>query len=76
VGQFNERACDRKQVMITGLKLVLLATVVATLADDIVVLKHGRIKGHHLKSRKGREIFAFQGIPYAKPPVGELRFQV
>jgi hypothetical protein len=55
---------------------LLLTVVVAVLADDLVVLKQGRLKGHRLTTRKGREIFAFQGIPYAKPPVGELRFQV
>jgi len=55
---------------------VLLTVIVAVLADDLVVLKQGRLKGHRLTTRKGREIFAFQGIPYAKPPVGKLRFQV
>ncbi|KAJ9592673.1 hypothetical protein L9F63_015645, partial [Diploptera punctata] len=43
--------------------------------DDIVKLKQGLIKGHRLKSRKGRDIYAFQGIPYARPPVGDLRFK-
>jgi hypothetical protein len=62
-------------IMSCGLA-VLLTTVIAALADDLVVLKHGSLKGHRLTSRKGREIFAFQGIPYAKPPVGELRFKV
>jgi carboxylesterase type B len=55
---------------------VLLTTIIAALADELVVLKHGSLKGHRLTSRKGRDIFAFQGIPYAKPPVGELRFKV
>jgi acetylcholinesterase len=55
---------------------VLLSTIIAAVADDLVVLKQGSLKGHRLTSRKGREIFAFQGIPYAKPPVGELRFKV
>jgi hypothetical protein len=62
-------------IMRYGLAL-LLTTIVAGLADELVVLKHGSLKGHRLTSRKGREIFAFQGIPYAKPPVGELRFKV
>ncbi|PNF39410.1 Esterase FE4 [Cryptotermes secundus] len=53
----------------------LLTTIITVLADDLVVLKHGSLKGHRLTSRKGREIFAFQGVPYAKPPVGELRFK-
>jgi hypothetical protein len=54
----------------------LVTTIIAVLADDLIVLKHGSLKGHRLTSRKGREIFAFQGIPYAKPPVGKLRFKV
>ena len=55
---------------------LLLSVVAAVLADDLVVLKQGRLKGHRLTTRKGREIFAFQRIPYAIPPVGKLRFQV
>ncbi|XP_069696407.1 juvenile hormone esterase-like [Periplaneta americana] len=53
----------------------VLVIAAAVQADDIIVLKQGRLRGHRLTSRKGREIFAFQGIPYAKPPVGELRFR-
>ena len=56
--------------------VLALSLVAAVLADDLVVLKQGQLKGHRLTTRKGREIFAFQGIPYAKPPVGDLRFQV
>ncbi|PNF38766.1 hypothetical protein B7P43_G14026 [Cryptotermes secundus] len=52
-----------------------LPFIVAALADDLVVLKQGNLKGHRMTSRKGGEIFAFQEIPYAKPPVGELRFK-
>jgi hypothetical protein len=55
---------------------LLLTLVVAVLADDLVVLKQGRLKGHRPSTRKGREISAFQGIPSARPPIGELRFQV
>jgi hypothetical protein len=55
---------------------VVLALLAAVLAGDVVVIKQGQLKGHRLTTRKGREISAFQGIPYAKPPVGKLRFQV
>ncbi|KDR12774.1 Esterase FE4 [Zootermopsis nevadensis] len=55
--------------------IFLLTSVAVILADDIIVLNQGSVKGHRLTTRKGGEIFAFQGIPYANPPVGELRFQ-
>ncbi|XP_015115295.1 venom carboxylesterase-6 isoform X2 [Diachasma alloeum] len=29
-----------------------------------------------MRTRKGREISAFRGIPYALPPIGELRFEL
>lgn len=36
----------------------------------------GRISGSQLSSVSGRKFHAFRAIPYARPPVGELRFQV
>lgn len=44
--------------------------------DDVVQLDQGRVMGASLKSRNGRGFKAFFGIPYAKPPVGNLRFKV
>jgi len=44
--------------------------------DNILSLSQGKIKGSILKSRNGREFKAFQGIPYAKSPVGDLRLKV
>ncbi|KAJ9592672.1 hypothetical protein L9F63_015644, partial [Diploptera punctata] len=39
------------------------------------ILRTGTLRGHYLSTRKGRDILAFQNIPYAKPPIGELRFR-
>ncbi|KAF5272311.1 hypothetical protein FQR65_LT04969 [Abscondita terminalis] len=35
----------------------------------------GNLRGHILKTYNGKEFFAFEGIPYAKPPIGDLRFE-
>jgi len=33
------------------------------------------LSGSHLTSRSGRTFAAFRGVPYAKPPVADLRFK-
>lgn len=35
-----------------------------------------KLLGRHLRSHDGKGIRAFMGIPYAEPPVGDLRFRV
>lgn len=42
----------------------------------VVKIETGFVSGTMSKTWKGRTIYNFQGIPYAAPPVGELRFQV
>lgn len=46
--------------------------------DDLYVhIDQGVLKGRKFNSvLSGYEYCGFLGIPYAKPPVGELRFQV
>lgn len=41
-----------------------------------VEVEEGSLKGTTRTDINGRTIYGFQGIPYAKPPVGELRFKV
>ncbi|KAJ8939209.1 hypothetical protein NQ314_011197 [Rhamnusium bicolor] len=36
----------------------------------------GKIIGEWRNSNGGIKYAAFEGIPYAKPPIGELRFEV
>ena len=41
-----------------------------------VVIPLGTIKGSILETVKGRKIYSFRGIRYAKAPINELRFKV
>ena len=45
-------------------------------ADPIVCVPQGSCyKGSYLESYEGRQFSSFQGIRYAEPPIGELRFK-
>lgn len=44
--------------------------------NDVLQIYQGQIKGSILISRNKRNFYAFQGIPYAKPPINDLRFKV
>jgi carboxylesterase type B len=44
--------------------------------QPLVSIPLGQIQGSFMSSASGRQFMAFRGIPYAKPPVGELRFKV
>lgn len=45
--------------------------------NTIIEVKQGQLEGTTRKSiSTGKDYFCYLGIPYAKPPIGELRFQV
>ncbi|XP_073975369.1 carboxylic ester hydrolase-like isoform X4 [Rhodnius prolixus] len=56
-------------------KLLLLKIVFAECLELIVNTAQGQLRGREFKSRNGRKVAAFSGIPFAKPPLGPLRFQ-
>ncbi|XP_022910130.2 esterase B1-like [Onthophagus taurus] len=43
--------------------------------SPVINTENGKIKGLKLKDFKDNSYYSFYGIPYAKPPVGELRFR-
>ncbi|KAL5242178.1 hypothetical protein ACI65C_009588 [Semiaphis heraclei] len=47
----------------------------AVISDPVVRITKGAIRGITSKSRDGRDFYSFTAIPYAKPPVDELRFE-
>ncbi|XP_021164370.2 LOW QUALITY PROTEIN: acetylcholinesterase [Fundulus heteroclitus] len=56
------------------LLLLSILTVSYATQDDLVIsTKHGKVQGKLLSVPNG-EVRAFLGIPYAKPPLGKLRF--
>ena len=55
----------------------ILASVARTSEQTIVKVQQGLLKGKILTSVRSKNKFVgFLGIPYAKPPVGELKFKV
>lgn len=64
-----------------SLRLFLFA-VISVLAvaqhdkEPIVRIGHGVLQGIWKISNRGRTYGSFEGIPYARPPVGKYRFRV
>lgn len=46
------------------------------MSEIIVTVEQGPLRGKVVKHIKSGEYYSFQGIPYAKPPLGHLRFKV
>ena len=46
-------------------------------SESVPIIKapFGQLKGALLQTKYGRNIFAYRGIPFAKPPIGDLRFK-
>ena len=61
-------------------KLLIIVLVTYTQAgkdfSPEVTVKQRNLREPRLHTRKGRDIFAFEEIPYAKPLVEDLRFRV
>jgi hypothetical protein len=67
-------------ILFLGICVGFIVIVYLRTAEEETVLqvsvKQGVIAGYQLTTRKGRQISAFEGIPYAAPPTGDLRFRV
>lgn len=58
------------------MKLLVVLVILSTSAGDVIVdSPAGKLKGSLLKTKSGKEILSFRGIPYAESPLGPLRFK-
>jgi len=56
--------------------VTLVATLAITAAEDITVTTtKGRLRGERVDADMGQYYYAFKGVPYAKSPTKDLRFQ-
>ena len=46
------------------------------MSAPLVTIKQGTLRGTVFDNLEGGQYFSFLGIPYAQPPIGELRFKV
>lgn len=64
----------------TCLTLSLLLTLnvpdVISQKQPVVRTPLGEVAGYYMQTRGGRQISAFTAIPFAVPPLGDLRFKV
>jgi len=63
-------------ILITLALTYVYREFIVTVDGPIVNTSLGSVQSIVSKSRAGREYYEFLAIPYAKPPVGELRFEV
>ncbi|KAH8420797.1 hypothetical protein KR222_005402, partial [Zaprionus bogoriensis] len=67
---------SKLQLVITKCRLNLTRSNIRSSENSpIVQTTHGAVRGIALKSIYDEQFYQFDGIPYALPPVGELRFR-
>lgn len=65
-----------KEVFVLCCSLLVLSHARTSEKLKVTLPDGSRIVGRYLTSLTGRGIRAFMGVPYAEPPVGDLRFKV
>ena len=54
---------------------LVMATVLVVKSTTIVDTTTGKVEGKRTKGANGKAVDMFWGIPYAEPPLGDLRFR-
>ena len=62
--------------MLMCLSFLLLFLCAVTSANPVVETTYGLVEGREIPIHTGDVIDSYLGIPFAKPPIDELRFEV
>ncbi|KAJ3652657.1 hypothetical protein Zmor_018604 [Zophobas morio] len=54
---------------------IFIFQIICSLGDPMVELPNGQISGREAATAENISYYIFEGVPYAAPPVGELRFK-
>lgn len=66
----------RYALLIAGIALLTITASGYVPKCPVINTKYGTVVGSNELSRNNRSYMSFKGIPYAKPPIGDLRFKV
>lgn len=56
--------------------LVVFSYININACEPLVNVEQGALRGKEVVLANGKVYHRFSGVPYAKPPVGDLRFKV
>ncbi|ODN00459.1 Venom carboxylesterase-6 [Orchesella cincta] len=62
-------------IMVLGIAYYYRSTYSQRLDGPVVNTKYGQLKGVRSQSRQGRPFYEFLGIPFARAPIKDLRFE-
>ena len=63
-------------VSLTDFIVLVFVTIVNGQQDTIINTKYGPVEGHVVTLGSGQQVLSFLGVPFARPPIDELRFRV
>lgn len=58
------------------IQLFLLFLLIVKIENTVISTKYGKINGFDYKTESGRVAEIYLGIPFAQPPINNLKFEV